>query len=194
MRHEGSLPSDYFERMFEDSADPWAFETSDYERAKYDATIAALNGRRYEAALEVGCANGVMTERLAGCCDALVAVDVSETALQRARARLKSKAHITFERRSLPNERPEGGPFDLILLSEVAYYWDRGDLSKAADYLASASREGADLLLVHWTGETDYPLTGDEAAEGLIERLSGVFRIERQRAEPEYRLDLLRRG
>ena len=41
--------------------DPWEFETSEYEAAKYDATIAALEGRRYATGLEIGCSIGVLT-------------------------------------------------------------------------------------------------------------------------------------
>ena len=35
--------------------------------------------------------------------------------------------------------------------------------------------EGGDIVLVHWLGTTDYPLTGDEAAELFIGR-SSAFR------------------
>ena len=69
MRAARSLPPEYFERMFAGTPDPWEFETSPYEQAKYEHTLDALGERRFRRALEIGCANGVLTERLAGHCE-----------------------------------------------------------------------------------------------------------------------------
>ena len=85
-----SLPPDYFERMFAADADPWRFDISDYEAAKYDHTLSVLQGRRFARGFEVGCANGSLTRRLAGACDRLLAVDVSPTALAAARRRTRN--------------------------------------------------------------------------------------------------------
>ena len=41
-RPAASLPASYFDAIYERDADPWRFRTSAYERAKYDATLAAL--------------------------------------------------------------------------------------------------------------------------------------------------------
>ena len=193
MRRERSIEPDYFERLYAEKGDPWEFETSEYEAAKYDDTLAALPTGRFADALEVGCANGVMTARLAPRCDALLAVDVSETALTAARARCAGLAQVRFERRRLPAEAPEGA-FDLILLSEVVYYWDRDDLKLMAERLRRMARSGGHVLLVHWTGETDYPLSGDDAVEGLAAELGGAFAPVRAERRDRYRLDLWRRG
>ena len=56
-----STPPEYFDRMYAESDDPWRFETSEYERRKYAATLAALPRARYENALEIGCSIGVLT-------------------------------------------------------------------------------------------------------------------------------------
>lgn len=196
MRREASIAPDWFEDLYAREGDPWAFETSPYEAAKYDHTLASLpacaDGSRFARALEVGCANGVLTERLAPRCEALVAVDVSETALAQARARLAAMPQVSVERRVLPAEAPDGA-FDLVLLSEVVYYWDRADLSRMADWLRAHLSSGGHLLLVHWTGDTDYPLTGDEAVDGLAALLGDAARpVLAERCE-RYRLDLWRR-
>ncbi|WP_167953309.1 SAM-dependent methyltransferase [Sphingomonas jejuensis] len=193
MRRERSIDPDYFEALFREKGDPWDFETSDYEAAKYDHTIAALPRTDYAAALEVGCANGVLTRRLAPLCRDLLAVDVSETALAAARARCAGLEQVRFERRQLPADQP-AGRFDLMLLSEVVYYWDADDVRRMADYVADAVRPGGDILLVHWTGLTDYPLSGDDAVELLRESLGervGPLHHDRREA---YRLDLWRRS
>ena len=193
MRRERSIAPDWFEQLFHEQGDPWHFETSAYERAKYDHTLAALPCDRYEAALEVGCANGVLTQRLAPRCADLLAVDVSPTALDAARRRCADQPQVRFEQRRMPADAPDGR-FDLVLLSEVIYYWDRDDLARAATYLCEHVREGGDVLLIHWTGDTDYPLSGDEAVDGLKSLLGDHVRPMLAERRERYRLDLWRRG
>ena len=94
---------------------------------------------------------------------------------------------------SFPGEAPTGASFDLIMLSVVAYYWDDADLALAARKLLALLATGGDLLLVHWTGATDYPQSGDAAVEALRHMMaSGVEAVIDER-RPEYRLDLWRR-
>jgi predicted TPR repeat methyltransferase len=192
-RARNSLPPTYFEEMFAGDADPWGFETSSYEQAKYDHTLASLGGRHYRHALEIGCANGVLTQRLAVHCDDLLAIDVSETALASAGSRCATQHNVRFDRMSFPREIPGRSSFDLIVLSEVAYYWDDADLALAARQLLDLLAPGSDLLLVHWTGETDYPQTGDAAVEGL--QLATAVALDQILSErsAQYRLDLWRR-
>lgn len=189
MRRERSIEPDYFEQLYAEHGDPWEFETSAYEQAKYDQTLAALPHERFSEALEVGCANGVLTERLGPRCDRLLAIDVSETALAAARRRCADQPHIRFEQRRLPGDAP-AGTFDLILLSEVVYYWDRADVERFAQFLLRATRSGGHILLVHWTGETDYPLSGDDAVAALRGHVEGAVSTLRADRHDEYRLDL----
>jgi SAM-dependent methyltransferase len=134
----------------------------------------------------------VLTKQLAARCDRLLAVDVAFAALDLARRRCASAACVRFERMCVPAEWPHGA-FDLILASEVVYYLDIDDVARLADRIAGALAPRGDLVLVHWTGETDYPLTGDEAAERLIAGLGDRLTIVRQDKFPEFRLDLLTR-
>lgn len=192
-RHETSLPPSYFDALYAGNPDPWRFETSDYERGKYAATLAALPRAHYAAALEVGCSIGVLTARLAARCDALLALDVSEAALAQARARCAGLGTVRFAQVRVPGEWPPGS-FDLILLSEVVYYLDRPDLEALAARVGAALGPGGDVVLVHWTGETHYPLSGDEAAEAFIRASVGFARVLRQDRTDQYRLDVLRAG
>lgn len=61
---------------------------------------------------------------LADRCGELLAVDVSERAVAAARERLEGLDHVRVKRRTLPEEMP-GGQFDLIVASEVLYYFPR---------------------------------------------------------------------
>lgn len=184
----GRLDREYFEELYATSGDPWNFETSGYEREKYRRTLGILGDRRFRRALEAGASIGVFTEMLAVRCDELLAVDVSEKAVAAARERLAALDHVEVERRTLPEEMP-GGPFDLIVASEVLYYFPREEMLQMLEGFEGALAPGGALLAVHWRRETrTYPLQGDEVHELLAAntRLS----LTESAAEPDYRLDL----
>lgn len=190
-RHR-SLTGEYFETVYAGAPDPWKFETSPYERAKYAATLAALPADRYTNGFEIGCSIGVLTARLAERCERLLAVDTSEAPLIRARERLAGRPQVRFRQMSIPEEFPEEY-FDLVVLSEVGYYWGYADLYRAIDLIQRAVNPGGTLLLVHYTPYVpDYPLTGDEVHEAFSARLRGFYRVDQQRAD-RYRLDVWKR-
>ncbi|WP_263382573.1 SAM-dependent methyltransferase [Granulicella arctica] len=190
-RTEGSLPPAYFRQIYERSRDPWGFETSEYEAGKYAVTLESLPRERYETALEIGCSIGVLTKRLAPRCNSLLSLDVSERALAAARERCKGLSQVRFARMQVPHEMPEG-LFDLIVVSEVAYYWQREDLERAASLLAERQAAGSHLVLVHFTAPVpDYPLTGDEVHDAWLARSEWVGVRQERRAG--YRLDVLER-
>jgi SAM-dependent methyltransferase len=191
-RRQTSIGADYFEGLYRAEADPWGFATRAYEQAKYDATLAALGDERACRALEVGCAIGVLTARLAGVCDQLLAVDVSETALDAARTRCQGLANVELRRMGLPAQAPEGD-FDLIVLSEVVYYWDDSDLVRMGELLRRKVMANGRVLLVHWTGETDYPQTADAAVDRLAAAAGSDFSVAFANRTGDYRLDLWRR-
>lgn len=190
-RPAASLPASYFDALYARDADPWRFRTSAYERAKYDATLGALPRPRYARALEVGCSVGVLTRDLAARCDTLLAADAAEHALAAARDACADCPNVDFARLRVPEEWPEGA-FDLILLSEVVYYLDRTDVARLTGLMRRSLAPGGDCLLVHWTGETDYPLSGDDAAECFIAAARPFVAVTRQERSERYRLDLLR--
>ena len=91
-----TMAAAYFETLYAGNTDPWDFETSEYEHAKYAATIAALGPRRFGRTLEVGCSIGVLTRRLAGVTDDLIAIDISERALSAAERRNLDCSNVVF--------------------------------------------------------------------------------------------------
>jgi SAM-dependent methyltransferase len=192
MRRETSLDADYFERLYQDRPDPWDFASSAYEAEKYARSLSALGGERARRALELGCSIGVFTGGLARLCDTLVATDVSATALEAARRRCAGREAIEFRLVEGVAEN-FAGAFDLMVLSEVVYYWDDRDLDSAVAGIRRALAPGGRLLLVHWLGETDYPRSGDDAVTALWAGLAPLMDVELTRREPKYRLDLWRR-
>ena len=137
------LTGSYFDRLYERDEDPWRFESSPYEKAKYEATLDALGSpeRRFGRAFEAGCSIGVFTELLAGRCDDLLAVDLSPIAVERAKERLRGRDHVKVEQRALPEELPDG-PFDLVVCSEILYYWSAGLLERSLGDLERADWSG----------------------------------------------------
>ena len=190
-RHR-TLPEDYFDGVYAHTEDPWDFETSEYEREKYAATLAALPEERYATAFEIGCSIGVLTELLATRCDELLAVDINEAPLIRARERLAGNPRVTFQRMTFPEEFP-ARHFDLVVLSEVGYYWSYEDLNRAIELIGDAVNPGGTLILVHYTPYVpDYPLTGDEVHETFRQQLRGFHHLHAARAD-RYRMDVWKR-
>jgi SAM-dependent methyltransferase len=180
----------YFEQMYRDNVDPWEFESSPYEQRKYALTVDSLPRARYRSAYEPGCSVGVLTELLAVRCDRLVCSDIIPSALQRAEARLRTRPHVRVEERSIPEQWPTG-PFDLVVLSEIAYYFDETDLAQVLDCVRDSTPRGAHVVGVHWRGETDYPLSGDRC-HALISDAPGFVSIVQHR-EAEFILDVWER-
>ncbi|MGY2895599.1 class I SAM-dependent DNA methyltransferase [Deinococcus sp. UYEF24] len=186
-----SLSARYFDDMYEVHRDPWNFETSPYEAGKYDRTLAALPSAKYVSALEVGCSIGVLTARLAPRCTHLLSLDLSQQALDRARARCAGLPQVEFERRQMPAEFPPG-QFDLLVLSEVLYYLGPADLQLMLDRSVRALLPAGHLIAVHWTPAVhDYPQTGDQVHDALLAE-PGLKHLYGERHE-QYRLDLFER-
>ncbi|WP_218005154.1 class I SAM-dependent methyltransferase [Actinomadura macra] len=154
-----TLDAAYFDGMYEASADPWGLASRWYERRKYDISFAMLPRPRYARAFEPGCSIGVLTALLARRCDSLLACDMSAAAVEQARARVPA---ARVEQRAMPRDWPDGR-FDLIVLSEMLYYFDDHDLARVLDLAAGALTPGGTLLAVHWRHPVaEYPQTGND--------------------------------
>jgi 2-polyprenyl-3-methyl-5-hydroxy-6-metoxy-1,4-benzoquinol methylase len=173
-----TLPAGYFEQMYDASPDPWSFRTRWYEQRKREVTLAALPRRRYARAFEPGCSIGLLTEGLARRCDWLLATDASATAVAAARryhserSECSERCELRIEHRALPDGWPrEEAPFDLVVLSEIGYYFDDADLATVLDDAIGSLAPGGTLLVCHWRHRVaDYPLTGDAVHEAVQAR------------------------
>jgi SAM-dependent methyltransferase len=163
-----SLEAGYFDRMYAAADDPWSLTSRWYEQRKYALTIAALPRERYRHGLEAGCSIGVLTALLAERCDRLLAVDIATAAVRTAASRTRSLAHVSVQQRRLPEQWPDG-EFDLIVLSELGYYFSTADLQQVLRRAVAALVPGGTLLAVHWRHPVqDYPGTGDEVHQALL--------------------------
>lgn len=186
-----STPASYFERMYADSTDPWSFTTRWYEERKRDLTVAALPRPRYRSAFEPGCAIGLLTARLAKRCDRVLAVDAVDAAAAATRARLADRPHVLVERRSLPDQWPDG-TFDLIVLSELGYYFDDADLDVLLKSTVDALEPGGTLLAVHWRPRVAEHTRDGDAVHAAIRALPGLARTV-SHVEADVRLEVYQR-
>ncbi len=185
-----TLTEEYFADVYAANDDPWDFETSEYEAEKYAATLNALPRENYANAFEIGCSIGVLTEKLAAKCAKLLAVDVSEKALEKARARCENLPQIIFKKMSVPNEFPDAH-FDLILISEVGYYLAPDDWRNLMEKSFAHLTGKGQIALVHWLPFVhDYPQTGDEVHDSFTEFAKNKMRNLSEKCTEKYRLDV----
>lgn len=170
-----------FDAMFDDTDDPWS-ASSFYERRKFGLTLGVLGRERYGRILEIGCATGVLTSQLASRGDAVVGMDVSARALERARGVAaqalgpKGARRIEWVRGEAPHDVPDG-PFDLVVLSEVGYFLRPTRLLATLRRIRRVLADSGEIVLVHFQHPTsDIPLDG-----GLVhEQAASVFELPRR--------------
>lgn len=114
------------DRVFSRRPDPYGYEKNPYETERLKAMEAAIQDRSCRRCLEIGCAEGVFTEKLAARAERLTAVDISSVALERARRRLAGRPGVEFVEADIRQwEGPGPGSCDLIVVGDVLYYMDK---------------------------------------------------------------------
>ncbi len=193
------MKSEYFTEMYAADPDPWGFETRWYEQRKYALTLAALTRERYASVFEPGCSIGVLSAQLARRCDALLACDLVERAVDQARDRLATLATLDggnalteVHRWDAHDDWPEQ-TFDLVVVSEMLYYLDRPDAEAFMRRAVEHLDQDGEIVLVHWRQRVpEYPLTGDEAHE--IACATAGLVVTGHYEDDDVRLDVLARG
>ncbi|MCG4272991.1 SAM-dependent methyltransferase [Acetobacter senegalensis] len=186
---------DIFDALFQKNPDPWNFENSLYEQEKLSRLLSCLPKQQINFCVELGCAVGVGTKALAARCGRVLAVDASSTALHMARNRCSDLKNVKFFAGFLPEDYPISavGGCDVIVISEVLYFMAPGDIKKLVERIMESLSQAATLMTVNWTGETDTPCTGDEAAECFIQACHQYHWVTDHTERGEtYRLDRLR--
>ena len=120
-----AMPAEYVRTLFDDYAP--RFDRALVERLRYEApdrlaaTLAALGGRRFAHALDLGCGTGLMGSAIRGRVDRLTGFDLSEGMLKRAAARGIYDRLAAGDVATLMAAEPENG-FDLVLAADLLPY------------------------------------------------------------------------
>jgi len=178
----------YFDALYEACDDPWGFRNRWYERRKRLLTMALLPRERYRRAFEPGCANGELSAQLAARCDSLLATDLNETAVRLASERVAALPHVRVERGSVPDDWP-AGRFDLIVISELAYYLSSPELDRLAECIKATLTPDGTLLACHWRRPFDAAPQSAAAVHALLDTRCGLTRLARH-DDPDMLLDV----
>jgi SAM-dependent methyltransferase len=151
----------HFNALYDNAVDPYRFGSNQYETDKYEHTIRLLSGRLYDSALEIGASEGIFTRMIAPHCKSLVAIDVARSAVERARIRLADFDYVSVRQASIPHQLPNG-PFDLIVASDVLYYFPKDLLVCISHEIADKLSSDGIFFVLHYLGDTDHELNGGE--------------------------------
>jgi peptidoglycan/xylan/chitin deacetylase (PgdA/CDA1 family) len=189
----------YWEGVYR-TEDPWHYGSA-YEQLKYRRTLDLLPAGPIGRAMELACSEGRFTKQLAPHVGHLIASDISEIALERARQRCRDAGNVEYRRLDLFDDQlPQG--LDLIVCSEVLYdLKDRAELQRVAARLAAALAPGGHLLGAHAfvlkddPDHTGYDWDSAFGARVIAETLAATpgLALERSLQAGLYRVDLFRR-
>ena len=182
MTVQSELRQRHFEALYAAGDDPWNVRGSWYERRKRALLLACLAKPRYRDVFEPGCGNGEMSAALAARCDRLLACDASPSALAAARRRLSGgppECEVKFAQSGLPGGWPSGQGFDLIVISELGYYFDGGALRTLFDHAGASLDAGGELVLCHYLHDFDDRASTTAAVHAAADATPGLERVLR---------------
>ncbi len=145
---------EYFDTLYDGTDDPWQMRTRWYEARKRALVEAVLPHARFGRVFEPGCGAGLLTEKLASRCDALLATDLHPRAVASARDRLSAYSHVMVHVAALPQDWPEG-TFDLIVLSELGYYFTPDNWRSMVERFVDSLTDRGVVVACHWRHDFD---------------------------------------
>ncbi len=158
--------SQYFEAMYEESDDPWDYANRWYEKRKRQICMSVLPKMSFGHALEIGCANGFLSELLAERCQKLLCIDANPKAIQLAKQRLEDTDHVELQQQRIPDQFPTGA-FDLIVVSEILYYLSKSEVIASLEKIKASLAVDGVVLSCHWR----YPIDGFELNGNTVHEL-----------------------
>jgi SAM-dependent methyltransferase len=157
----------YFDQQWGGSDDPWDQVGRFSEQRKYDLTVASLPRPRYRRAFEPGCATGSLSERLAQRTDALISTDRHPVAVATAARRCGSLGHVEVRLLPIPEQWPEG-TFDLVVMSEILYYFDPPTLEVVLSRARHSLDPDGHLVACHFRPEVpDHAVLGGTVHQAI---------------------------
>ena len=173
-----------FTELYRESPDPWKLSTDPNEVRRVERAMSLLSSSRYDSALELGCGGGHMTGLVAQRASRVVGVDCVDAALRVAGDRCASLLHVRFEKHWLPDSLPKG-TFDLVVLSEIAYYMHEEVLRRFLQLVSDRLRVGGELLLAHASAFYSGQAMGGEQVSAVADSLLPELGLLRQHASTQ---------
>lgn len=156
----------FFDHFF-DAGDPFGFDRNPEEQLKFARTLEVCGGSGLGRVLELGCAVGSFTEVLAPHAREVLALDVSQAAVDRVRERMRASSYVRSVAMSIPDDFPDE-EFDLIVASDVLYYLPVEDLERCVERIEAALAPGGAFVAVHYVPRMGSVLNGDEAHDVVV--------------------------
>ena len=182
----------YFDGLYETTDDPWHMETRWYEARKRDLLCNVLPRPRYRRVFEPGCGAGLLTQALAPRCDAMIVGDLHDRAVAAAKLRMASHEHVEVCKLDIAQAWPEGR-FDLIVVSELGYYFEPASWLDIAHRLYASLTQDGTLLACHWRHDFDARVTPTAFVHDTI-RTAGVLYSQCMHDEPDFLLEVWTRN
>lgn len=119
------------------------------DREQMDLMLQVLRLRREQKALELGCGNGMITEKMCDLTGARVTgVDVADDAIRRARERTKNKRdRLTFDIGNINNLEYPPSSFDAIIAVDCLYFV--ADLAATVGQMLTLLKPGGQMAIYH---------------------------------------------
>jgi protein-L-isoaspartate O-methyltransferase len=178
------------DRLYAENPDPWAYVGDPGAEQRRQLTLEALPRPRYRRLLEIGCAEGWMTELLAERADELLCVDISAVAVERARRRCERFSHVHFRVLDVVAGAPDGH-FDAVVCCGVLVMLPAWSQRGVRDALVAALRPGGDLVLENQTDAYPGQLAGRNVEAGF--RQHPQLTLQSHRHVVDYDISVFRR-
>lgn len=184
-----------FEALYQRDTDPWSVRHSWYERRKRAVLMASLPENNFGKTLELGCGIGETTCLLAPICTQVIAVDISETAAALCQQRVvqTGSEQVSVHVLHLPTSWPPDtdGVIDLIVVSELAYYFSNTELSRFIDGCMRSLAYGGYWVMCHYKPDFHDRLGSTAVIHQRVNAIHGLTQVVRHDDE-QFRLDIWR--
>jgi len=124
--------------------DPWGTKSVYAEEMRLKNSFNLIPPKYYSSILELGCSEGAFTKKLIDIGEKIYAVDISEIAIERAKAYCGEKVNFSVQDIRNLNFEPES--FDLITCLVVIYFLPRISCGEIVDNLYTLLKKDGYIL------------------------------------------------
>jgi 2-polyprenyl-3-methyl-5-hydroxy-6-metoxy-1,4-benzoquinol methylase len=139
---------DFQGRYLKKSSDAWGYLNDIRHQQRRERILSRLPNLSGKKVLEIGCAEGFITERLIAQANTVIACDLSEIAVARAKSYCQDASNATFLAADIRSEIP-GNNFDICVASDVLYYLSENENRSLAKRLSDHMTSDGMLLFAN---------------------------------------------